>query len=59
MQYRDVARKKYRAVDAYSGVCSSKATTNRVVGSRPARNFQCMRAGGRGRDKNDVIVYLP
>ena len=24
-----------------------KATTNRIVGSRPARNFQCMQAGGR------------
>ena len=26
----------------------TKATTNGIVGSRPARNFQCMRAGGAG-----------
>ena len=43
----------------HSPTSNNKATTNRVVGSRPACNFQCMRAGGHGRDGNDVIVYLP
>ena len=37
-QCRDVARKKYRAVDAYSGVCSSKPSAKQ--GSLPMKNLK-------------------